>query len=111
MECWMCDKDITNSAKFYIEDRVLCEKCFAEETAFADDINKPAHYTQGKIEPIDFIESHKLSFNEGNVVKYIVRYKHKGTPLKDLQKIKFYVDRLIKNLDKSENKTWYYQAE
>jgi len=60
-----------------------------------DDINHPAHYTQGKIETIDFIED--LPYNEGAAIKYIVRYKYKGTPLKDLLKARWYVDRLIQN--------------
>tara|TARA_Y100000310_G_C20372772_1_gene664293 strand:- start:18 stop:257 length:240 start_codon:yes stop_codon:yes gene_type:complete len=52
------------------------------------------HYTHG-IEPIVYIESHNMSFNEGNVVKYITRYKYKSNPLEDLKKTKYYIERLI----------------
>jgi hypothetical protein len=38
----------------------------------------------------------KRSRFEGNVVKYVARYKHKGQPLKDLKKAEFYLKRLIK---------------
>ena len=38
-----------------------------------DVINHPNHYTDGKIEVIDFIEDKQLNFNRGNVVKYISR--------------------------------------
>lgn len=64
-----------------------------------DDINFPRHYTTGKIEVIDFIEDQKLGFSDGNAVKYICRFRHKGTPIKDLKKARWYLDRLIKNLE------------
>ncbi len=54
----------------------------------------PEHYNKG-IEVIDFIESWDLDFNEGNVVKYVTRHKHKDKPLEDLKKARFYIDRLI----------------
>ena len=38
-----------------------------------DNINHPKHYTDGKIEVIDFIEDKKLGFCLGNAVKYISR--------------------------------------
>jgi hypothetical protein len=60
-----------------------------------DDIKHPKHYTQGAIEPIVFIQDQKLDYMEGNVVKYVVRYKYKGTPLKDLLKAKVYLEWLI----------------
>ena len=60
-----------------------------------DLINNPPHYTNGAIEPIDFIEANDLSFLEGNVVKYVVRAPYKGTQLQDLKKARFYLDRLI----------------
>jgi hypothetical protein len=40
-----------------------------------DVINKPSHYTQGSIEPIDFITANGMSFLAGNVVKYVTRYR------------------------------------
>ena len=52
-----------------------------------DEINKPPHYTKGGIQPIDFIEANDLDWHEGNIIKYVVRYPHKGTPLKDLMKV------------------------
>jgi hypothetical protein len=64
------------------------------------DIDKPAHYTQGSIEVIDFIEDQKFGYCDGNAVKYISRYRHKGTPLQDLKKARWYIQRLIENLEK-----------
>jgi hypothetical protein len=60
-----------------------------------DEINTPHHYTQGGIEPINFIDSNCMDFFEGNVVKYVTRHKHKGTPYTDLLKARFYLNRLI----------------
>ena len=84
-------------SSFVLEDKE--KDCFEpkeEDKPKNDDINYPKHYTQGTIEPIDFIESNKLDYFEGNVVKYVARYKHKGQPLKDLKKAEFYLKRLIK---------------
>lgn len=60
----------------------------------SDPINHPAHYTQG-IECADYIESHGMDFFQGNAIKYLTRFKHKGKPLEDLLKAKWYVNRLI----------------
>lgn len=62
---------------------------------YADMVNHPPHYTQGGIETIDFIEAKKLSYNLGNVVKYITRSDLKGNKLEDLQKARWYLDREI----------------
>lgn len=58
-----------------------------------------SHYHRLKIEPIEYILANDLGFCEGNIVKYITRYKYKGNPLDDLRKIKEYVDYLIKDLN------------
>lgn len=63
-----------------------------------DMVNHPKHYNQG-IEAIDYIESHKMDFNEGNVIKYVTRYKHKNG-LEDLKKAKWYLDRAISSYTK-----------
>lgn len=60
-----------------------------------DPVHYPAHYTIGKIECIDFLEDQQLGFHAGNVVKYVVRHQHKGNPLQDLEKARWYLDRLI----------------
>ena len=57
-------------------------------------VNHPSHYNQG-IEAIEYIESHHMDFNEGNVIKYLTRAKYKGTYLEDLKKARWYLDRLI----------------
>lgn len=64
-----------------------------------DVVNRPSHYTQGKIEVIDFIEDQQLLFHESQVIKYVSRARYKGNELQDLKKAKFYLDRKIQKLE------------
>lgn len=64
----------------------------------SDPVNHPSHYTQGSLEVIDAIEGMALGYHEGNVVKYVARYRFKGG-VEDLKKARFYLDRLISSLD------------
>lgn len=66
-----------------------------------DVISHPSHYTQGKIEVIDFIEDQKLNYHLGNCVKYICRcfWKHPDKPSEDLKKCRWYLDREIAELE------------
>ena len=59
-----------------------------------DIINKPLHYNQGLIEPIDFIKSQNMNYIEGNIIKYTTRYKFKNG-IEDLKKAQWYLDKLI----------------
>jgi len=52
------------------------------------------HYKEYKIQPIEFIMKNKLSFIQGNVIKYICRYENKNG-IEDLEKIKHYCDLAI----------------
>ena len=63
-----------------------------------DSVNHPSHYTQGKIEVLDFILDQDLPYLAGNIVKYICRYRFKNG-VEDLQKAEFYLKRLIKELE------------
>lgn len=55
-----------------------------------------SHYEDMKIQPIEFILENNLSFLEGNILKYICRYKSKNG-LQDLLKAKHYLDILIEH--------------
>ena len=52
------------------------------------------HYAVMKIQPIEFILANQLGFCEGNVIKYLCRYKRKNG-LEDLKKARQYLDFLI----------------
>jgi hypothetical protein len=66
-----------------------------------DNVNHPAHYKTGGIETIDFIEAKSLSYNLGNVIKYITRADYKGNKIEDLKKAQWYLNRELSNLEKS----------
>ena len=52
------------------------------------------HYLRKGIQPWEYIEANDLDFWEGNVIKYITRWKDKGGVL-DLQKAQHYLNYLI----------------
>ena len=54
----------------------------------------PKHYSQFKIEPFRFINENGLGFAEGNVVKYVCRWRDKGG-VDDLKKAIRYIELLI----------------
>jgi len=54
----------------------------------------PDYYKKGKIEVTDFIIDQQLSFIEGNIIKYVTRYKDKSG-IQDLRKCRWYIDKLI----------------
>ena len=55
-----------------------------------------SHYKDMEIQPIDFITKNNLSYIQGNVIKYVCRYKNKNG-LEDLEKAKHYLEMLIEN--------------
>ena len=67
-----------------------------------DAVNHPAHYTDGSIEVIDFIEDKKLPYQLGNAVKYIARAgkKDPDKTAEDLRKAVWYLNRYIEKLEK-----------
>ncbi len=62
-----------------------------------DPVNHPAHYTDGQIEVIDFIDDKQLSYCLGNAVKYISRAgkKDPAKTIEDLQKAVWYLNHEI----------------
>jgi hypothetical protein len=52
------------------------------------------HYAKYAIQPLEFIVKNGISFLEGNVIKYVVRWKDKAG-LEDLKKARHYLDMLI----------------
>lgn len=52
------------------------------------------HYKGFAIQPVEFIHANGVPFIEGNCIKYLMRWREKGG-VKDLDKVKHYVDLLI----------------
>jgi transposase len=68
----------------------------AKAKADADMVNSPDHYTAGGIETYDFIVAKGLSYELGNVVKYVSRADYKGNKLQDLLKAQWYLNAAIR---------------
>lgn len=76
-----------------------------EDKVKNDVVNHPSHYTDGKIEVIDYIEDKGLGFCLGNAIKYISRAgkKHKDKEVEDLKKAIWYIERRIYELEKGDD--------
>ena len=74
---------------------------FAEKRRkeITDKIN-PTYYGTG-LDVIDFCQKNNLDFMQGNVIKYVTRYKEKNGK-EDLLKARKYIDRIIKEKYKEE---------
>ena len=69
-----------------------------------DPVEQPDHYNKGAIEAIEAIKASmpEQAFNgylKGNALKYLWRYDYKGKPVEDLRKCRWYIERLIKELN------------
>lgn len=60
------------------------------------------HYKDKAIQPIEYIHANNLGFCEGNVIKYVTRWKDKNG-LDDLLKAKHYIELLIELETRHEN--------
>lgn len=61
-----------------------------------------SHYAKYAIQPTEYIIKNGLGFCEGNVIKYVTRYKDKNG-IEDLRKARHYLDILISEMEKSGN--------
>jgi hypothetical protein len=71
-----------------------------------EDVNHPPHYNNRLMEAIDIIEmiieiekNPKVAYNMSNVLKYLLRFRDKGTPVKDLNKAVWYLNRMIRKVE------------
>lgn len=53
-----------------------------------------AHYKDLKIQPVEFIHANNIGYFEGNVIKYVSRWRSKNG-IADLEKAKHYIELLI----------------
>tara|TARA_R110002012_G_scaffold1405_1_gene5854 strand:+ start:376 stop:666 length:291 start_codon:yes stop_codon:yes gene_type:complete len=68
-----------------------------------DMVNHPPHYNQHGVECIDAIKAttgdNFKDYLKGNIMKYLWRFNYKGKPEEDLQKAKWYLDKLISEVN------------
>ena len=79
------------------------ERVFKQMESKQNNIN-PDHYKVGGIETIEYMKA-KSSPDEFHghlrltAIKYLSRYGHKDSAIQELKKAKWYLDRLIKELE------------
>ena len=74
----------------------------AKAKKVVDMVNSPPHYNQTGIECIDAISAATdVGFKyylQGNIMKYLWRFDYKHKPVEDLEKARWYLDRLIEEV-------------
>ena len=62
------------------------------------------HYKELAIQPVEYIHANNIGYFEGNVIKYVSRWRSKNG-IKDLEKAKHYIDLLIELEGKLDDKS------
>ena len=111
----MAETKSCNTCLYEVTNEDVCDECITVKgnpiptkykEKLLDMVNKPPHYqTKTGLETIDVIEAFTDGLNgieatdTGNVIKYICRWKKKNG-LQDLQKAQWYLNHLIKHVEK-----------
>mgnify|MGYP003624745716 CR=1 FL=1 len=98
-----------NGFYFYLNNGLSCIYLYNEVEGFANTIkikkqDKPKRYKEKEVHGMDVIDLAKywnLNFNEGNILKYLLR--DKGQDADDMQKIADYAQRENKFLNNKNN--------
>ena len=90
----------------FLDDKGVCFECQMEAEQMEDMVNSPSHYTNGSIECIDAMKS----MTHGAIVsafvsycwlasfKFLWRWHYKGKPIQDLEKARWYINKMIEKL-------------
>jgi hypothetical protein len=88
---WQCPK-----CRYWVDDREHeCVEMVSLSSALDVQVGG-AHYKEMSIQPVEYVLANRLGFCEGNVVKYVSRWKEKGG-VEDLKKARHYLDLLIEH--------------
>ena len=96
----MADEKLEEKAQQKVQDtKDILDALTKPKPPEPDPVNSPVHYNKLDVEAIDLIEMSMtkdefLGYLKGNVLKYIIRYKHKGKAGEDLDKGKWYLEKL-----------------
>ena len=90
-----------NDASPWEWDALKRKSCYVEDvteeaTAFETQVGG-SHYKQFNIQPTEYILANNLGFLEGNVIKYVTRYKYKNG-VEDIDKAIHYLQILKESL-------------
>jgi len=85
----------------------LSDLTFDPPSQQPDMVNSPAHYGNGKVECIEYIEDfltteEYIGYLRGNIAKYLHRWRWKGKPMEDLKKAEWYLKRLSEVVEDEE---------
>ena len=100
----MCDFYKWSDDKLAIAYEHVCKNM---DENVPDMVNHPQHYTQGGIECIDALKAATVGKRGieavcvANVIKYLWRYEEKNG-IEDVRKAKWYIERLLKELEESQ---------
>ena len=86
----------------FMKKLLAAEQAGKEAYGNVDMVNSPPHYNQTGIECIHAIsaatgEGFKY-YLQGNIMKYLWRFDYKDKPIEDLEKAKWYLDKLIEEV-------------
>lgn len=95
-------EDVCKHCGYMLDDKGDCFECEQME----DMVNSPSHYTNGSIECIDAMKSMMqgavvsafISYCWGASFKYLWRWHYKGKPIQDLEKARWYINKMIEKL-------------
>jgi len=88
-------REIAKKAKVSIATVYKLRKSPKQDSVPANEIQEGGrHYKQMSIQTWDYIIANGIGYMEGNVIKYVSRWKDKGG-IEDLKKARHYLDKLI----------------
>jgi hypothetical protein len=73
-----------------------------DKSKLHEGVGTQSHYMDLKIQPIEVIRANNMGFLDGNVLKYVMRFKGKNG-VEDLRKARQYLEWLIDELVEPEN--------
>lgn len=108
-QCLLCGKDVDSrhlirEVSINGADGIVHDTCWKISNGIPNRLSPlpdNSHYTKLKMQPWDYILANGLNFFEGNVVKYVTRWRHKNG-LDDLRKARVYIDELIRQEEAKE---------
>lgn len=89
----MIAKGFNSDPGTYMPGQVNADGTIAPSKALDKQIGG-SHYKDLKIQPVEYIHANKIPFCEGNVIKYVSRWRDKGG-IADLEKAKHFIELLI----------------
>ncbi len=89
------DFSVTASNKTAVKEGVKYDQDKPEDNKRALDVQVSGnHYKDLAIQPVEYIHANDIGYFEGNVIKYVSRWRNKNGII-DLEKAKHYIELLI----------------